>query len=331
MLGEANYYSNYHVGYRSTRKTTFKKFIFWAAALIIVSLIALFILNLFIPSNSKSLSIISPLAENVNFEVVSVNTEPRENQQLTAIVAESVKGKNGTYAVAVLNLKTGEEYYLNKHRVFDSASLYKLWIMGYAYKKIENGLLDKNLLISDSIENLNRIFNIASESAEKNIGGISLTVKNALDQMISRSDNYSALLLSSKLGLSNVKIYLNEYGLSNSNIGTKDSNPTTTVYDTFQFLYKLYYGELANQEYTDEMLSILKKQVINQKLPKYLPDSLDISHKTGELGKFSHDAGIVYANNGPYIIVVLSETNSKNNADETIANISQEVYNYFEK
>jgi beta-lactamase class A len=76
-------------------------------------------------------------------------------------------------------------------------------------------------------------------------------------------------------------------------------------------------------------LTLLKAQKLNNKLPKELPKNTVIAHKTGELDMVSHDAGIVYAQNGNYIIVVMSETSLPVAANERIADISKGVYEYF--
>lgn len=302
---------------------------FWVASLVILAIIILNLFNIFLPSQSKSVNIISPLAGNYKLETLGSIIGKGENASLSKIVENNLKDKKGTYAVGILNLTTGDEFFKNKHHEFDSASLYKLWVMGLTYEKIENGTLKKDTVLSDSVENLNSKFNIASESAERIEGEVKMSVKNAINLMISKSDNYSALLLSSYIGISKIQIYLNEHGLSDSNLGTTETLPTTSAYDILHFFYKLYYGELADKEFSEEMVTVLRQQVLNDKLPKYLPDNIEIAHKTGELGGFSHDAGIVYSPNGPYIIVVLSDTNNKKTADEVIAQISKDVYNYF--
>ena len=79
------------------------------------------------------------------------------------------------------------------------------------------------------------------------------------------------------------------------------------------------------------MTTLLKGQVLNEKIPKYLPPNTVFAHKTGELGQYSHDGGIVFANFGDYIIVVLSKSSSPKDANERIAEISKEVYKYFNK
>ena len=77
------------------------------------------------------------------------------------------------------------------------------------------------------------------------------------------------------------------------------------------------------------MLDLLKSQKLNNKLPKYLPQEIDVAHKTGEIDSLTHDAGIVYAPTSDYIIVILSKSDYPPGAEERIADISRAVYEYF--
>ncbi len=245
---------------------------------------------------------------------------------LQGIIATSLEGAKGKYSVAIKNLKTGETYFKDENESFESASLYKLWVMGTAFKQIKDNTIKEDDVLSADVVSLNRQFGIASESAEQTEGGITLSVKSALHQMITISHNYAALLLTSKVKLASIKTFLQESGLSASKTG---SPPKTTAADTLAFFEKLYKGELANEENTSKMLDLLKKQQLNKKLPKYLPSGTVMAHKTGELGQVSHDGGIVYTDKGDYIIVVLSESTAPKGAEERIATLSKDVYAYF--
>ncbi len=261
---------------------------------------------------------------------VSNTVQPQKNPavNLKKVVENALTDIKGTYGIAVKNLNTGETYYINEHGIFEPGSLYKLWILATAFNQIENGKLKEDEVISREIALLNETYHISSESAEQTEGRITLTVKEAMERMIAISDNYSALLLSERIKLSAVKAFLQENNFNESSLGEP---PNTTPYDIALFFEKLSKGELANQENTDKMLAILKRQTLNSKLPKYLPENTIIAHKTGEIGYFSHDAGIIFTSNGNYIITVLSESEIPSQADERIAGISQEVYNYFTK
>jgi beta-lactamase class A len=235
----------------------------------------------------------------------------------------------GNYGIVILNLKTGENYSLNQHVSYNSASLYKLWVMAEAYRQIRDGLLKEDEILSEKYETLNADFNIDPKTAEFNTGTISLSVKDAINKMITISDNYAALLLTLKIRLTNVAFFLRANGFNESATGTNIDNPTTTAFDVAYFFEKLYKKQLINEEYSNKILDLLKAQKLNDKIPKYLPYNVFIAHKTGELNEYTHDAGIVYMPNGDYIIVVLSKSDNTDLAKERISNVSESVYNYF--
>ena len=246
-------------------------------------------------------------------------------------VLSQLQGNQGTYAVEIINLKTGESDYLNPNRVFGSASLYKLWVMAVVYQEVQEGKINENQILSDSYADLNKSFDIDTDEATKTSGTMTSSVKTALYNMITISDNYSALLLTKKIGESSLSEFLTQNCFNQSKVGIRGRQPTTTAFDIGSFFQKLYNGQLANKKYTAEMIDLLQQQRLTDKLPKYLPYGMQLSlaHKTGELDDFSHDAGIAYTPVGNYIIVVLSQSNSQDLANERIANISKSVFDYF--
>lgn len=248
---------------------------------------------------------------------------------LEQVIAKTLKGTRGTYSVVIKNLKSNEEYSLDSERVYRIGSLYKLWVMATAFEQIQNGILNEYETLTGDIRVLNEKFNISPDSRELAEGTISFTVSSALTQMITISHNYASLLLSEKVGLSNVKLFLEKFGFTESKIG--DSAPISSPINIALFLEKLYKGELAGPENTSKMIELLKMQKLNDKLSKYLPAGTVIAHKTGELDFLTHDAGIVYTKNGDYIIVVFSESDYPPGAKERIAQISKAVYDYFLK
>ena len=273
------------------------------------------------PKNTSEKNIINPVGE-----IAQSQTKPdKKSEELEKIIQSELEDTNGTYAVVIKNLKTDEHYYFNENSKFDSASLYKLWVMGAVFKEIENEKLRLDQNIGFDAITINERLNIASESAEISEGFVGNTVEGALTRMITISDNYSAHILYLTIGWSKVGDFLKEYNLTNSSTDTM----TTTALDTANYFEKLYRGEIVNKIYSDEMLEILKKQELNDRIPKYLPEGTIVAHKTGELGAVKHNAGIVYSPTGDYIIVLLSETNSQTTAAEIEAKISEKVWEYF--
>jgi len=285
-----------------------------------------FLVLIFFSIRSLNSQLVTPIAisPTINTQNKDINTS--QIISLKDAVDASLSGSKGTYAVFIKNLKTNEVYQLNQTKKFAAGSLYKLWIMAVTYQQIEQGKISPDDILSADVADLNERFDIATESAELTEGTISMSISDALEKMITISDNYSALLLSAKIRFSNVIQFLKDEGFQDSSIGEP---PMTTVQDLGLFLEKLYHKELISQNSSNKMLNLLKNQQKNNKLPKYLPENITIAHKTGEIDTFTHDAGIVYIPNNDYIIIVMSDTDDPKTAEETIAKISQSIYNIF--
>lgn len=289
-------------------------------------LITYVVLHVSLHKESKPVHLISP----VKTESHPLSTsETTKSNELSQTVESALSGAEGTYGIVINNLHSGQGYQLNEHKRFDTASLYKLWVMAVVYQDIQAGKLREDQVLSQDVSVLNDEFEIASESAEQTSGTITLSVADALKKMITVSDNYAALLLTEKVHLSHIAAFLQQNGFAESSVGINGDAPSSTASDIALFLEKLYNGKLADKTYTKEMIQLLQEQQLNRKLPKYLPDSLVVAHKTGELDTYSHDAGIVYAPSGNYIIVILTESDDPPSAEERIAEISKDVYNYF--
>lgn len=254
----------------------------------------------------------------------------RENLKDT--VTKSLDGAKGDYSIVIKNLKTGELYSRNKDKIYEPASLYKLWVMATVFDEIKKGNLKEDEVLSATIPQLNREFNIDPDVAELTTGGIEQTVKEALNQMITISHNYSALLLTLEVGNSKVAKFLRDYGFNNSklSLGSETEAPVTSASDIALFFEMLYKGEIIDAKSSKKMIDILLRQQLNDRIPKYLPKEAKVAHKTGEIDFYKHDAGIVFSPKADYIMVVLSESNSPSGAAERMADLSKVVYEYFQ-
>lgn len=287
--------------------------------------------------------ITNPQKENprTSLESVVQAIEKIEESPLKKITEEQLLSKNEEYGVVIKNLKTGENFSLNENKEFQSASLYKLWIMGVAFQKINDGVLNENETLSAPIIKLDEILtettptpNISQEPTPtpsptpEESRFVTMTAKDAIEKMITISDNYAALLIASRSGSLSVTNFLKEYEFNNSNFRQP---PKTTAGDLGKYFEKLYGGEIVSVDYSAEMIEVLKKQTVNDRIPKYLPKEISVAHKTGELKEYKHDAGIVFTKKADYVIVVLSNTRDPYKASEKIAKFSKAVYDYFQK
>lgn len=76
-----------------------------------------------------------------------------------------------------------------------------------------------------------------------------------------------------------------------------------------------------------QMLEIMRRQQVRDRLPLFLAPAVDIAHKTGSVSRVSNDAGILYAPKSPCIVTVFT----RDLADDlkgrmAIAQVGQAVY-----
>lgn len=320
--------NHYFVNLYAQRRRKSNRFLRLVIFLFIISSFIIFLINFFITRFQGEDELISPLSLPTT-QLSKHQNLPPLSKSLAEVVKNSLKDSEGTYGIFIKDLNSEETYYSLEDRIFEAGSLYKLWVLAETIRQIQQGLIKEDEVLSEDVNLLNNEFNIDPELAELQDGTITLTVDQALNQMITISHNYAALLLTKRIKLSSVKKFLKDNNFNNSIVGTDGASPTTTPSDIALFFEKLYKGELANSENTQKMLDLLKKQQLNDKLVKYLPKDVSVAHKTGEIGWFSHDGGIIFTNTGDYIIVVLSETDLPAEAEERIAQLSKAVYEYF--
>ena len=226
--------------------------------------------------------------------------EPKiiEKDELNDLISRELSKFDGTWALAIRDLKNGKTYLHNSNAQIASASIYKLAVMWATYQAIEDGRL------------------------------IETDIQNQLSAMITISDNDSAIYLAETLGWADIEKLMADENLSGFKLN--DSTPQTTAKSTLDLLERIYANTAVSQEASLKMKELLFAQTVNDRIPKYLPKSAKVAHKTGELDFLRHDAGIVIGKNSHYIFVLLTETPVPEEASENIAQLSKKIYDELE-
>jgi len=83
---------------------------------------------------------------------------------------------------------------------------------------------------------------------------------------------------------------------------------------------------------SNDALSLLTESTFKDGLLKELPSSIVVAHKYGESGDAVshqlHEAGIIYLQNKPYLISVMTRGTDWNKLSEVIGHISRMTYDY---
>ena len=204
----------------------------------------------------------------------------------------------------VLDLIDGSRCANRSGEVFRTASLYKLIVLAEAHEQARQGAFsfDESLTI--------RAFRPATETRPEGVDVFDLDAHEAARRMIQVSDNNTAEALAKRLTWAAVRAAPARLGLTSTVLRQEY---TTTPDDMAHFFARLHAHQLLGPEEDEAMLEMLRGQLVRDRIPWALPDDIEIAHKTGRLYEYANDAGIVYAPAGPFVLVLLTES------DDTLA------------
>ncbi len=223
-------------------------------------------------------------------------------------VEAAVSGFSGTASVVVSDPVSGYRYSTGASRIMPAASLYKLAVMVEAYRRVAEGTLSLGDIITIADEDL-------EEDGYYTPAGTDLTVQDAIERMITVSDNSPARALTRTLDAHRINATMQTLGFKDTRINTvlpdeEQTTPfnTTTARDVAGLFEGLSRGTLVGPSWSAQMLGVLGRQQINDRLPAGLPDGLGatIAHKTGDLDSVSHDAGLITGPMGQRVVVMLT-------------------------
>lgn len=262
------------------------------------------------------------------------------DEELNRVVKSNIDGKEGQYSVVLVRLSDGEKLYaLNANQVFPAGSLYKLFLLSAAFEEIEAGRLKEDQEITVSQKHLVDTLGFEDFGYDHKQKNITHTVSAILKRIATISDNYASIMLAEHIGWEKVREQAKVLGATSTVI---QSPIRTTSSDIALFFTKLYNGEVVSKESSEKIINLLSESRLNTRIPARLPEAIDasagaklklkIAHKTAELPDLRHDAGIVFLPDNPYVIVLLAnEVPNENQAIETLAYLSKEIFDYMNK
>lgn len=201
-----------------------------------------------------------------------------------------------------------------------TASLYKLAVLAEAERRVDAGQLHYNDIIKIEDEDI-------TEDGSFEVAGTELTLDEALEAMITISDNGAAIALWHVLGPENINATLSHAGIKDFHVFLNwDEDNVATPRAVGMLLTLLAKRQLISAAASDRMLARLERQQINDRLPAALPAGVVVAHKTGNLPGLTHDAGIIFAPSGPRVVVAMTWDAFDADAHAFIANVGSLVY-----
>lgn len=233
-----------------------------------------------------------------------------------------LENREGSYGVAFVNLLDQSEGGIDADGRYRMASMYKLLVMYRVMAEIHTGRLapDASVLITEADA-------AEGEPASGLHPGNRVTIRAALDRMISVSSNAAAYALARRVGgWGAIRSVPEEIGLRNTYF---DEYWWSTPADLLRFFRLLAERRLVSPAASEEMLAVLRRQTRDDRIPAGLPDSLDVAHKTGELEGVRNDGGLVEGAGVRYILVFMTRSTEPAVGIGTAAEVSRLVFEVF--
>lgn len=213
---------------------------------------------------------------------------------------------------------------VNSSMTMPSASLVKVAIACAAASDP-----DLDLLAPQAIGDLDETFYCSILQAFE--PGDQVSLKALIGMMLIVSDNPATSAVLDAVGMDKVNTWLAENGLRDTNlsIGFNDGSlgaPLRANLTTAEDCLSLLKLVEKRPEY-GFVRHMLRNNLRNERIPKRLPDSAVIAHKTGTLNGLMHDIAIVESPEAAYYLIALADglPDGHDFAGE-IARFSEEVY-----
>jgi beta-lactamase class A len=284
------------------------------------------------------------------------------NDRINEDIKALVDGFHGVLGVDAIDLRIGgnrEEIAVNADTRFPTASTIKTAVMVEAYRQQAGGHLP-----FDSLLTVQKADKVGGSGVLRDMhDGFTLTVGDAVQLMITLSDNTATNLLIARLGTANVDALLDGYGLKNTRLfrptfrdGRPDVLPElerefglgmTTPREMAILMARIAEGQAVSPEASEAMLATLRRQQDRAMIPRLLGDDVQVGNKTGtdeekvagrdgRKGHVRADAAIVTSGAGLRYVIAISARQVEdtrwtieNDALTTGARISKMVYEHF--
>ncbi|MPZ50261.1 MAG: hypothetical protein GEU75_13355 [Dehalococcoidia bacterium] len=248
--------------------------------------------------------------------VVSPTRQPspfRPDGELQPLLETILGNEAGSYGVYVKNLDDGRGASVNANAAFRAASIFKLFVMWETFRQQSFGLVDFDDLMEMTA--YHKEFELGTNAVQ--VGEL-VTVRDALSLMMSISDTPTAVLLQDSIGFTNVNAALEALGIFDSGL-FYPGDSLATARDLGVLLEVIAEGGLLPEASHEAMIELLLSEQTDNGLRVGVPLSVGVAHKTGLLERARHEAGIVFAPKGTYVIAVLWDRESDTNLIEVIA------------
>jgi beta-lactamase class A len=248
-----------------------------------------------------------------------------------------VRDADAIVGVAIKDLKSGEQIVINEKEIYPQASSIKIHILSEVYKQAAEGKFKMT-----DIRPLNPSVKVGGSGVLSLLGdrSVSMSIRDYCVLMMHESDNTATNLLIDLVGMKNVNESLVKNGAPQTKLqrvmmdyqaAQEGRENISTPIDVMTILEKLYAGTIVNKQASADMVSIMSLEK-NGWIKSGVAPGITVANKAGDVEGVKVDAAIVYLENNPYIITVMTKMLIDDAAGSAIITaVSRTTFNYYER
>jgi beta-lactamase class A len=247
------------------------------------------------------------------------------------------KQLDGVLGLALKDLTSGEEFFVNGDEIMPQASSIKIAVLAELYLQAQQGKLkvtdEYTVRADDLVPGSDIMLGLTP-------GVTRLTLRDLATMMVAVSDNSATNVLIDRIGMEGVNSMLESQGLHATRLRRKmmdlkaageGRENVSTPREMMVLLDTIYRGKLLSKEMTEDFLKVLSTHK-ESSLLQGLPDDAVAANKPGELEAVRNDSGIVLVKNRPYLLCVMTAyLKDEKEGSAAIRKIAALTYSYFDR
>jgi beta-lactamase class A len=231
-------------------------------------------------------------------------------------------------SVYFVNLNDGAWTYVNPDANFHPASLIKVpLLITYLHEAEKDQQLLNKKVVFEKPESYVPTQYFNSETIQP---GHTYTISELLKYMIVYSDNNATNLLNQHVDLDAFRKTFSDLDIPEPDL--RDPNFQISARRYSRFILVLYNASYLSKSSSELAMQMLTECSFKDGMVKDLPSNMKVAHKFGEWGNNAtnshelHESGIVYVNDKPYLLTVMTKGTNAKQLGDVIGKLSKQVY-----
>lgn len=261
----------------------------------------------------------------------SVRLAPLKNSLQRLIDQYHQQGMISSASVYFMDLNSNNWFSINGHEKYTPGSLVKVPVIMTYMKESEQktGWLDNRMYFDPAQKGIPH----QTYEIDPLVPGQSYPIRDLLRRIATTSDNNSTALVNEHINRPLFTKLFEDLDLVIPELDDRSYKTSVTEYS--RFLLVLFNSSWLNEQNSELVLQWLSASTFNDGLTKNLPSGLTVARKFGEFGVGSdkqwHESGIIYLDNRPYLMTVMTHGFDNEKLRQVISELSKAAYDYYQR